>query len=399
MTYAPARVGGAEIAIQEITNRISNLEIEFHMITLRIDSKLPKQERVGNVIVHRVGPSANIRVLKDNTPIAIQCAKVLFPISSFLLAQKLHAKEKFDGVWAMMAAYAGFGALFFKLANSSVPYLLTLQEGDPIPYILKKVRLIRPLFSMIFTRADHIQTISSYLATWARSMGYTGSLSVIPNGVDTQHFSAPIEEQERKQYRGEMGAQENSTILLTTSRLVYKNGIDTVIRSFPKLNDSIKFVILGTGPDEKSLKELSEELKVSDRVLFLGQRPYEELPKYLQAADIFIRPSRSEGMGNSFIEAMAARIPVIATQEGGIQDFLFDRNENPDKPSTGFAVAVDAPEEIAAQIEFITTHKEEVKQTVAQAYEMVKERYEWDGISEQMRDVFLQLTRRLQYPS
>ena len=104
-------------------------------------------------------------------------------------------------------------------------------------------------------------------------------------------------------------------------------------------------------------------------------------------------------MGNSFIEAMAAHIPVIATQEGGIKDFLFDRDKNPDKPSTGFAVNVDSPEDIAAQIQFITSHSGEAGKTIAQAYDMVKARYEWDEISRKMKEIFLQIPRTLQYPS
>lgn len=399
MTYAPTRIGGAEIAIQEITNRIPDSEIEFHMVTLRIDKALPTQERMGNVTVHRVGPSADIRVLTDNTPFVIQCAKVLFPLTSFLLALKLHKEKPFDGIWAMMAAYAGFGALFFKLVHPRVPYLLTLQEGDPIPYILKKVRLVRPLFSMIFTRADHIQTISNYLAEWATAMNYKGPLSVIPNGVDTTRFSLPIEEEEKERYRTKMRAGDKSVLLITTSRLVRKNGLDTVIEALPLLDTHVQFVILGTGPEESHLKELAKNRGVLDRVLFLGQVPYTELPRYLHAADIFIRPSRSEGMGNSFIEAMAAHIPVIATQEGGIKDFLFDRDKNPDKPSTGFAVNVDSPEDIAAQIQFITSHSGEAGKTIAQAYDMVKARYEWDEISRKMKEIFLQIPRTLQYPS
>ena len=87
-----------------------------------------------------------------------------------------------------------------------------------------------------------------------------------------------------------------------------------------------------------------------------------DLPVVLHASDIFIRPSRSEGMGNSFIEAMAAGIPVIATQEGGISDFLFDEKKNSDKPTTGWAVSKDAPSEIAEAIADILARREKVEE-------------------------------------
>ena len=64
---------------------------------------------------------------------------------------------------------------------------------------------------------------------------------------------------------------------------------------------------------------------------FWGQVDHKEMPKYLKISDVFTRPSRSEGFGISFVEAMAAEIPVVATQEGGLADFLFDPDRNKDK--------------------------------------------------------------------
>ncbi len=79
----------------------------------------------------------------------------------------------------------------------------------------------------------------------------------------------------------------------------------------------------------------------------MGQAGYAQLPDALAACDIFIRPSRSEGMGNSFIEAMAAGLPVIATQVGGLSDFIYDAKRNPGKEATAWAVDPDSPEQIA----------------------------------------------------
>ena len=103
--------------------------------------------------------------------------------------------------------------------------------------------------------------------------------------------------------------------------MVIKNGVGDVIKALPKLSENIKFVILGEGELKQKLIKLAKDLGVSDRVIFKGFVSHEKIPKYLKACDIFIRPSLSEGMGNSFIEAMACRIPVIATPVGGIVDF------------------------------------------------------------------------------
>jgi glycogen(starch) synthase len=141
------------------------------------------------------------------------------------------------------------------------------------------------------------------------------------------------------------------------------------------------------------LKALAEKCEVASRTHFLGKVAYEELPEYLAACDIFIRPSRSEGMGNAFIEAMAARLPVIGTQVGGIADFLFDRVRNPEMETTGWAVDPDSPPQIARAVEDILSQPEEVGRVVRHAYTLVASRYDWARIAREMQTkVFSQIT-------
>jgi hypothetical protein len=350
LAYYPL-VGGAEVAIKEITDRVK--DIEFDMVTLGFKRGMPKFEKIGNINVFRV------------------CGgKLFFPIFAFLKARQLHKKNKYDAIWAMMAAYAGFAALFFKLTQPKVPYLLTLQEGDPIDYIKKKVRFIYPLFKMIFTKADFIQAISNYLANWAKDMGAKCPIEVVPNGVDIEKFSI---------FNSQFSKNKDEKILITTSRLVKKNGIDDVIRAMQYLPENVKFKILGTGPDEEMLKKLAKELKVGNRVLFLGHIDHKEMPKYLHSADIFIRPSLSEGMGNSFIEAMAAGLPVIATPVGGIPDFLKDGE-------TGLFCEVNNPKSIAEKVKILLDNQELRIKIITNAKEMVVKNYDWNLIAEKMRE-------------
>jgi glycosyltransferase involved in cell wall biosynthesis len=132
------------------------------------------------------------------------------------------------------------------------------------------------------------------------------------------------------------------------------------------------------------LRELAKSEKVDERVLFLGQIDHKEMPKYLRVSDIFIRPSRSEGMGNSFVEAMAAELPVIATQEGGISDFLFDEKKNPSVPSTGWAVSKDSPREIADAVNDILDRPDKTQEVIKTAKRLACEKYDWDLIAHNM---------------
>lgn len=382
------------MAIKEITNRISSSDYEFHMVTLRFDSNLPREEKIGNVFIHRLGFTKAGATIKDLGKFPLFLNKYLLPFTGFLKAANLYSKYRFDGIWNMMANYAAFAGLFFKLTHPGVPYVLTLQEGDPIAYIRARVGLFYPLFKRIFTRADFIQAISTYLATWARAEGYKGELQVVPNGVDTRYFSKEIPEKELIIVKLKLGKKENDIYLVTTSRLVKKNACEDVIGALVELPTNVHFIIIGIGPDEEMLRTLANDLGVSGRVNFLGEIGNSDLPKYLKACDIFIRPSLSEGMGISFVEAMAAGLPVIATQEGGIADFLFDPERDLDKRPTGRAVDVRNPEQIARAVKLVLEDKKTTEQIIKNARDLVFAKFDWDLIAHDMKEkVFDRISR------
>ncbi|MFZ3043615.1 MAG: glycosyltransferase [Minisyncoccia bacterium] len=388
LAYYPNFVGGAEVAIKEITNRISPEEFEFHMVTLRFDSTLPKTEKIGNVVVHRIGFSRPSPTTRDLKKFPLFLNKYWYQFMAARKAGVLHRQYRFDGAWAMMAHSAGVPAALFKLLHPRVPYLLVLQEGDPPEYIEKLARPVWPLFSRAFTSADAVVAESTFLGQWARRMGFTGPLEVIPNGMDAKRFAAVPSPVLLESIRMKIGKKEGETWLIHTGRLVHKNSLDTVIHALALLPKSVHFFMLGDGPDANMLVRLADDLGVSSRVHFHPYVPLTDIPDYLKACNIFIRPSRSEGMGNSFIEAMAAELPVIATQEGGISDFLFDAKRNPDKPTTGWAVDKDSHDQIAEAVKDILAHPEQVARVKAIAKNMVFENYNWDLVAKNMRAVF-----------
>ncbi len=386
LAYYPKHIGGAEVAIKEITNHINPGNIQFDMVCLRFDSSLPETEKIGNVTIHRIGFSKNNPTMADLKKFPLNLNKFLFQFLAAWEACQLHKKNNYDAIWAMMAHSSGVPSAIFKIFYSEVPYLLTLQEGDPVDYIKRKMLPLYPFFKRAFIKADFIQTISTFLASWARDMGYKGPLEVVPNGVNVEHFSREVSPAELNKAKNKIGKKDGDVFLVTASRLVRKNGIGDVINSIHLLPDNVKFLILGTGPLENELKLQVTNYKLNGRVIFEGQVNHEELPKYLRACDIFIRPSLSEGMGNSFIEAMAAGIPVIATQEGGIADFLFDPEQNHDKEPTGLAVPPRAPEAIARQVKRYIDDKDLREKIVANAKKLVFEKYDWDIIARDMKE-------------
>ena len=273
-----------------------------------------------------------------------------------------------------------------------------MQSGDSDWFIRLRTWFWWPLYKMVYTRSDHIQVISSWLANRARKYGYKKEISIVPNGVDLEKFKTPTsparfnarragEQNSKLKIKEELSIKPEDKIILTDSRLVVKNGVADLIKSFHLLVTSCKLpvtvFILGSGPLEKQLKELATQLGVQDKIIFLGTVPYEKIEDYYQVADVFVRPSLTEGFGNVFVQAMAAGLPVVATPVGGIIDFLKEGE-------TGWLCQVKKPESIAEKIKYILDERNqaEVERVVVGAQKMVAEKYSWDSVSDQMKAIF-----------
>lgn len=386
LAYYPRFTSGAEPPIKEITSRISPEDIEFHMVTLRFDSALPKVEQIGNVLIHRIGFSTNNPSFADLSKFPLDLNKPLFQFLAAFKALSLHRKYHYDSIWAMLAHSSGVPAAIFKILHPKTPFVLTLQEGDPTDYIEKKMIPVWPLFSRAFTTADIIQPISTFLANWARKRGFKGPLEIIHNGANPNDLSDSVTPAEIDECRKKVGKKEGDIFLVNTARLVHQKANDDTIRALPMLPNNVKLLLVGDGPDEQMLKDLAKELKVSDRVIFTGRVDRSEVTTYRKASDIFVCPSRSEGLGNALLSALASRLPLVATQEGGISEFLFDARRNPNMPTTGWAVDKDSPEQIAAAIKEILANPDKVHEVAETARQMVFEKFNWDVIAKDMRE-------------
>src|SRR3989344_201889 len=385
LAYYPTFVGGAEVAIKEITDRIN--DIEFHMITLRFDSTKPKEELIGNVMVHRMGFGKKGTSAEETYNPVFYISKILFVVLAAWKARVLHRTLDFDGAWAMMS-YMLFPLVLLRFAGIRIPYALTLQEGDPFDHTFKRwyIGPLAPLLKIGFRNATVVQSISTFLSQWAPLFDFKGPLEVISNAVNVRHFSRPVPYTELEQVKKVIGKRDGEVWLVHTGRLAHKNALDDVIRSLTFLPEYVHVFLLGDGREQLALAQLARELHTSERVHFHPYVPIENISPYLKACDIFVRPSRSEGMGNSFIEAMAAGIPDVATQEGGIADFLFDEKRNPDKSTTGWAVDKNSSEQIANAVKDILARPGQVKKVTEIAKQTVEKKYDWNIIARDMRE-------------
>jgi len=373
LAYYPSHISGAEVAIKEITDRIDPADIRFYMLTHRFARVAPRVERIGNVEVHRVGFGP------------AYVSKILFVPLAALKAAALNRAEKFDALWAMMT-YMLLPLALAKLLGVRGPYTLTLQDGDPYEKVFNRwfIKPITPLLDWGFRNATRVQAISNYLATWPKRRGYKYDVVLIPNGASVE--SARVyQEGDLDPFVKKLRKKDGEVLLLSIGRLVHQKSIDTVIRALALLPAHVRLVVVGDGPDRPALVVLAKQLGVTERVFFAGQVNREETAKYRAVCDIFVLPSRSEGQGISFLSSMLAGLPVVATQEGGIADFLFDAKRNPSREATGWAVDSDNSAQIAEAVKSILADPEQTKKVVENARMMVKEKYNWDTIARDMR--------------
>ncbi len=143
-TFTPLE-GPAEKAVKNIMDRLPGWE--FDLVTAKIDPKLESESHNGRVHVYRVGNGSALD-------------KYLLPLRGALFARKLHKKNQYRVVWAIMASYGALAAaLFSRLKKRPVPFLLSVYEGDIHEKMLHRGRWLSPFYQFIFRRAHRWQVI------------------------------------------------------------------------------------------------------------------------------------------------------------------------------------------------------------------------------------------------
>ena len=367
-------IGGAELALKEITDRIG--EFSFDLITSRLEKKLPAEEKIGNIRVFRVGNK--MAFLNFLLP------KFFFPIPAYFKARKLSKKfGPYDMIFALQASQGAGAAYIFKLFNKKIPFGLNIQEGKD----LEKEKFSKSFFrKLIIKKADIITVISEYLKLFIFKIKPGAKIEIIPNGINPEKFNSRSSNLTAlDMLKEKLGIKMDERVIITVSRLVPKNGVRDIIGAMPETIKKIpnaKLLIIGRGKLEKDLRDQVRELSLGKNVLMIGEVENDKLPDYLLVSDVFVRPSLSEGLGTAFLEAMAAGVPIIGTPVGGITDFLIDRQ-------TGLFCKVGNSKDLADKIVTLLTDKELRSNIIRNAKELVSKRYNWDNIANEFKKLCL----------
>ena len=212
-----------------------------------------------------------------------------------------------------------------------------------------------------------------------RDYGLHERYSVIPTGTDLE----PFLNADGKALRAEKGWQKE-IVLISVGRLAPEKNWDTLIQAFVKVHTEhpeARLVLIGDGSARQSLEALSVELGIADRVTFTGSIPFEEIPRYLKAADLFAFASVTETQGIVTMEAMAAGLPVVAVDGPGTRDIVQNGKQ-------GYLVEND-PDALAKKLNQLLSDSQRIKRFSNQALKRAK-MFDVNQLSKQMLSVYEQ---------
>ncbi len=262
--------------------------------------------------------------------------------------------------------------------------MITLQGGDFGEYKESKMALRvmeAPFIVWALRRADLVHAVSTHIARQAGRYG-ARKIRIVPNGVDARLFRP----NEKNKARQKLGYRVDQRIVISSSRLTPKNGLEYLVRAVARI-PNLSLLIIGDGEQRSYLEALIAELNLRGRVELLGYLEHTRLPDYLNMADVFCRPSIDEGFGIAFIEAMACRIPTIGTAVGGITDIIEDGRN-------GLLVAPGSSDDVLRALKKVLHDKELARRIAGEGYLTVQKKFTWPAVLERMDSLYGELVQQ-----
>lgn len=190
----------------------------------------------------------------------------------------------------------------------------------------------------------------------------------VESGVDLENFK-PFSAGLRRQNRKILGLSDKDIILGMVARLSDVKGQDILIQALPDVIqefDQVKLLLVGEGKKEEDFKRLVAELGMTRHVIFFND--VNEAKFYLSVFDVYVNPSRQEGLGLSVMEAQACGLPVVASNVGGIPTLISSNK-------TGFLVESENPRALALKIISVLKDFDSAIKIGQQARQFIKDNY------------------------
>ena len=328
-------------------------------------------------------------VVQPDSPLHEKASAEGLPVLPLRIKSETHLLAAFRLAGAMKRA--GCRLAHFHDAHSvSVGGLACDRAKVPIRVISRRVDF--PLKRNAFSRRKYTRNIDAIIAISQGvkdvlvNGGFSpGVIDVVPSGIDFSPFEAVAE---RDFLRKELGFAPDDYLVGIVAALEDHKGHRFLLEAARILKDrapKIKFVIVGKGSLEMDLDQQARDLGVTDLVFFLGFR--EDVPRILASLDLFVLSSHLEGLGTSILDAMASRLPIVATQVGGIPEVVLNEE-------TGLLVAPKNPEALARAI--LRIHQDPVlaRRLGDKGYEIVHEKFSAEAMARRIINIYERIAAR-----
>jgi 1,2-diacylglycerol 3-alpha-glucosyltransferase len=176
--------------------------------------------------------------------------------------------------------------------------------------------------------ADAVIAPTKKVEEMLRIYGVRNKVAVIPTGIELDKF-APVRygTDEVTALRAEYGLANTDRVLIYIGRISKEKNITEVLyglKEYLPRHPEAKFLIVGDGPDRENLQSLTQSLGIGEQTIFAGEKPWDQIGLYYQLGDVFVSASQSETQGLTYIEALAAGLPLIAKTDSCLDHVLFD---------------------------------------------------------------------------
>jgi glycosyltransferase involved in cell wall biosynthesis len=298
--------GGAERLLADYLPRLARLGVEPTVVTM--------QDREGNPIAAEIEaagvPVANLGIRRLREPGALaRVAEVIERTAPDLV----HTQLEFSNILGTLAAH-----------RLGVPAVATIHTIDRPRGWSRDAARYRLMAWILRSRGSRVISVSRSARDHfiGRSKARRDRVVTLHSGIELSRFSPGVATN-RSAARAELGIAADASVAMTVAVLRPEKGIADMVDALPAVvpfHPSTHYVVVGNGSQRPNLERIVAGLGLEDRVLFTGARS--DIPRLLAAADVFVLPSHTEALPTVLIEAMAAGLPVVATEVGGIPEMV-----------------------------------------------------------------------------
>ncbi len=353
--YAPFPAGGQDRQAQGVAERLARQGWKMTVLTKRRSKETKPREVVNEVSVRRL-----FNPLIPKIEGALFLANVFWGLLTGPRGQVIHLNQMYREI---------LPALLVKRLRGT-PIVICVSCGGAYGDIARlKVVPFGRWMLRLSRRADAVISLSDQITEELIEAGFVAErIAKIPNAVDTSRY-LPSTHEERQHLRDELHLPQGGPLVIFTGRLHFQKAIDRLIRAWKEVaaaHPTANLLILGEGPEEARLRQLTSDLELFNSIHFLGH--IEGVLPYLRASDVFVLASLFEGVSLSMLEAMACGMPVVTTNIGGTREVIRDNVD-------GLLIGPDDVPGLAARLSQALTNPALRQQVGAQARRRVEELY------------------------